>query len=233
MEAIREMRTRIFKSLEKGIMWTIRSLKNPTYQIVLGVVIIIYTAFLEQDRESVLSLLMGNPIGRLLILGLLALLAVASPPVAIVFAVLIVMSTVGKSTEAFHSCGCQGCGLQNCICRQQTLNHLGSIDYDDEGFEDTTEKKTDKKTEDKTEKITGNSPKKDDTKETEQKASALQNIADRLHKLIPTSLPGLSRSDDKKEKEGFYNGEDLDDEFDSVNHELVSGFSKEPSFHSV
>lgn len=205
-------------------MWTIRSLKNPTYQIVLGVVIIIYTAFLEQDRESVLSLLMGNPIGRLLILGLLALLAVASPPVAIVFAVLIVMSTVGKSTEAFHGCDCQVCRLQNYICRQQTLNHLGSIDYDDEGFEEKTDKETEEKT-DKTEK--------DDAKETEQKASALQDIADRLHKLIPTSLPGLSRSDEKKEKEGFYNGEDLDDEFDSINHELVSGFSKEPSFHSV
>jgi len=110
MDAINGMRRRIFKSLEGLVNWTTKSLKNPTYQFIIGAVIVVYTAFLEKDTESVLSLAMRNPLGRLGVLAVLSLLAVSSPALAILFAVLVVMSAVGKSSEGFWADPNGGCG---------------------------------------------------------------------------------------------------------------------------
>jgi len=110
MDAINGMRRRIFKSLEGLVKWTTKSLKNPTYQFIIGAVIVVYTAFLEKDTESVLSLAMRNPLGRLGVLAVLSLLAVSSPALAILFAVLVVMSAVGKSSEGFWADPNGGCG---------------------------------------------------------------------------------------------------------------------------
>jgi len=204
MEAVDGMRRRIFKSLEGLVKWTTKSLKNPTYQFVIGAVIVVYTAFLEKDAESVLSLAMRNPLGRLGVLAVLALLAVSSPALAILFSVLVVMSTVGKSTEGFWSSPYEGgCG---------------------EGFEDAKKEEDAKKDEDSKKdedaKKDEGTKKDEDAKkdDTEQKTSALQNIASNLQSMMASAT-----SSAKTTKEGFF-----------VTHDLVGGYDKDKNrFHSL
>lgn len=83
----------------KGVETIVSSIESPTVQIVLGVILVVYTSFLESDRESVLSVLMTNPLGRTLVLSLLAILSMASPPVGILFGVLISMSSFRRGGD--------------------------------------------------------------------------------------------------------------------------------------
>jgi hypothetical protein len=83
----------------KGVETIVSSIENPTVQIVLGTILVVYTSFLESDRESVLSVLMTNPLGRTLVLSFLAILSMASPPIGILFGVLISMSSFRKGGD--------------------------------------------------------------------------------------------------------------------------------------
>lgn len=89
---VTQMIGRMTNTAENTAKVLVKSLGQTPVQIVLGMIIAVYIAFLESDKESLLSILMNNPMGRLLVMGFLAVLAVSAPPVAIMFAVLVVMS---------------------------------------------------------------------------------------------------------------------------------------------
>jgi len=232
MDAINGMRRRIFKSLEGLVKWTTKSLKNPTYQFIIGAVIVVYTAFLEKDTESVLSLAMRNPLGRLGVLAVLSLLAVSSPALAILFAVLVVMSAVGKSSEGFWADPNGGCG-------------------GGEGFEDAKksgegeEKKSGETNVPPADKQSGGGgkgepgvpPKNGDDEDAKKKEGArgnlgspgggkgepgvppstLQSIASNLQSMMASAT-----SSTKALKEGFFS------------HDLVGGYDKDKNrFHSL
>lgn len=78
-----------------------KALATPTVQYAIGAILVLYITFLESDTESVLSLAMTNPLGRLLILLLLLLLVSVSVPLGILFTILIVMSCSNR--ENFES----------------------------------------------------------------------------------------------------------------------------------
>ena len=173
MEAISGLRRRIFKSLEGLVHWTTKSLRNPQYQLIIGAVIVVYTAFLESDRESVLSIAMRNPLGRLGILSVLALLAVSAPPLAILFAVLVVLSSAGRLGEGFWA--------------EPSASSLESADdvpdYTHGQIDAFTDESNDAKKDSNGEndKSSEQDDKKDDT---ETKASALQDIASKLQGML-------------------------------------------------
>lgn len=96
---VSKMVERMSKTASKTSKMLVKSIGQTPVQIVLGLVIAIYIAFLESDKESLLSVLMNNPMGRLVVMGFLAVLAVAAPPVAILFAVLVVMSYSRSDAE--------------------------------------------------------------------------------------------------------------------------------------
>ena len=98
-DVVMKMIKRVLASTGKTSKMVVKSLGQTSVQLVLGAILIVYTAFLESEKERLLSILMTNPIGRVAILAFLALLAVASPPVAILFAVLVVMSYTKESLE--------------------------------------------------------------------------------------------------------------------------------------
>lgn len=98
-KVVNSMIGRMTKTAESTAKMLVKSLGQTPVQIVLGMVIVVYIAFLESDKESMLSVLMNNPMGRLIVMGFLAVLAVASPPVAVLFAVLVVMSYARSDAE--------------------------------------------------------------------------------------------------------------------------------------
>lgn len=214
MDAITGMRRRIFKSLEGLVKWTTKSLKNPTYQFIIGAVIVVYTAFLEKDTESVLSLAMRNPLGRLGVLAVLSLLAVSSPALAILFAVLVVMSAVGKSSEGFWADPNGGCGYG-------------------EGFEDAKKSGEDdeKKPVEGEEKKSGETDVPPEDKKSGEggkgepgvSPSTLQSIASNLQSMMASAT-----SSTKALKEGFFGNDAI------VSHDLVGGYDKDKNrFHSL
>lgn len=73
-----------------------KALANPTVQYAIGAILVLYITFLESDTESVLSVAMTNPLGRLLVLLVLLLLVSVSVPLGILFAILIVMSCTNR-----------------------------------------------------------------------------------------------------------------------------------------
>lgn len=78
-----------------------KALSNPTVQYAIGAILVLYITFLESETESILSVAMTNPLGRLLVLLLLLLLVSVSVPLGILFAILIVMSCANR--ENFES----------------------------------------------------------------------------------------------------------------------------------
>jgi hypothetical protein len=78
-----------------------KALDNPMVQYAIGAILVLYITFLESESESVLSLAMANPLGRLMVLLLLLLLVNVNVPLGILFAILIVMSCVNR--ENFES----------------------------------------------------------------------------------------------------------------------------------
>lgn len=96
---VNNMLGRMTKTAEDTSKMLVKSLGQTPVQIVLGMILVVYIAFLESEKESMLSILMNNPMGRLLVMGFLAILAVAAPPVAILFAVLVVMSYSRSDAE--------------------------------------------------------------------------------------------------------------------------------------
>ena len=78
-----------------------KALVNPTVQYAIGAILVLYITFLESETESVLSIAMTNPLGRLLVLLVLLLLVGVSVPLGILFAILIVMSCTNR--ENFES----------------------------------------------------------------------------------------------------------------------------------
>lgn len=73
-----------------------KALANPTVQYAIGAILVLYITFLESDTESVLSVAMSNPLGRLLVLFVLLLLVSVSVPLGILFTILIVMSCANQ-----------------------------------------------------------------------------------------------------------------------------------------
>jgi hypothetical protein len=94
---VNKMFGRFFKTGESVVSQTLKSLKNPTIQMVIGGILILYISFLESETDSVLSLFMMNPLGRLLVLLLLVFIAYVNVPLGLLFAILIVMSCANKS----------------------------------------------------------------------------------------------------------------------------------------
>lgn len=79
----------------------LKALAIPTVQYAIGAILVLYITFLESENDSVLSIAMTNPLGRLLILLFLLLLTSVSVPLGILFAVLVVMSCANR--EGFQS----------------------------------------------------------------------------------------------------------------------------------
>lgn len=98
--AVSQMTNRFYKTIMDVVKTLTKSLGQTPVQIVLGLIIVFYTAFLESDKESLISILMDNAMGRVIVLGFLSLLAISAPPVAILFAVLVVMSYSRSETIA-------------------------------------------------------------------------------------------------------------------------------------
>jgi len=87
------------------------ALKSSTVQMIIGAVLILYVSFLESESESVLSLALSNPLGRIVILLLLVVLTYANPVLGVLFVVLIVMSfvsvgSVSPFTDSGSGSGC-------------------------------------------------------------------------------------------------------------------------------
>lgn len=85
------------------------ALKSSTVQMILGAVLILYVSFLESESESVLSLALSNPLGRIVILLLLVVLTYANPVLGILFVVLIVMSFVSVGSVSGFANSTSGC----------------------------------------------------------------------------------------------------------------------------
>jgi hypothetical protein len=78
-----------------------KALSKPMVQYAIGSILILYITFLESESESILSVAMTNPLGRLLVLLVLLLLVSVSVPIGILFAILVVMSCTNR--ENFES----------------------------------------------------------------------------------------------------------------------------------
>ena len=85
------------------------ALKSSTVQMILGAVLILYISFLESESESVLSLALANPLGRIVILLLLVVLTYANPVLGVLFVVLIVMSFVSVGAVSGFADSGSGC----------------------------------------------------------------------------------------------------------------------------
>jgi hypothetical protein len=85
------------------------ALKSSTVQMILGAVLILYISFLESESDSVLSLALSNPLGRIIILLLLVVLAYANPVLGVLFVVLIVMSFVSVGSVSGFADSGSGC----------------------------------------------------------------------------------------------------------------------------
>jgi len=85
------------------------ALKSSTVQMILGAVLILYVSFLESESESVLSLALANPLGRIVILLLLVVLTYANPVLGVLFVVLIVMSFVSVGSVSGSADSGSGC----------------------------------------------------------------------------------------------------------------------------
>lgn len=77
-----------------------KALAIPTVQYAIGAILVLYMTFLESENDSVLSVAMMNPLGRLLVLLFLLLLTSVSVPLGILFAVLVVMSSANRENFA-------------------------------------------------------------------------------------------------------------------------------------
>lgn len=102
------------------------ALKSSTVQMILGAVLILYVSFLESESESVLSLALANPLGRIVILLLLVVLTYANPVLGVLFVVLVVMSFVSVGTASGFTNSGSGCSA--------SLSMMPS-----EGFQNTSE----------------------------------------------------------------------------------------------
>ena len=85
------------------------ALKSSTVQMILGAVLILYVSFLESESESVLSLALANPLGRIVVLLLLVVLTYANPVLGVLFVVLIVMSFVSVGSVSGFADSGPGC----------------------------------------------------------------------------------------------------------------------------
>ena len=85
------------------------ALKSSTVQMILGAVLILYVSFLESESESVLSLALANPLGRIVVLLLLVVLTYANPVLGVLFVVLIVMSFVSVGSVSGFADSGSGC----------------------------------------------------------------------------------------------------------------------------
>jgi hypothetical protein len=85
------------------------ALKSSTVQMILGAVLILYVSFLESESESVLSLALSNPLGRIVVLLLLVVLTYANPVLGVLFVVLIVMSFVSVGSVSGFTNSTSGC----------------------------------------------------------------------------------------------------------------------------
>jgi len=72
-------------------------LKNANIQVVIGVVLVLYIAFIESSHDSVLRYFLTNPIGKIIVLCIAVLLAIVSPGLAILFTIFILISMPGHS----------------------------------------------------------------------------------------------------------------------------------------
>jgi hypothetical protein len=68
------------------------TLKNSNIQVVIGVVLVLYIAFIESSHDSVLRYFLTNPIGKIIVLCIAVLLAIVSPGLAILFTIFILIS---------------------------------------------------------------------------------------------------------------------------------------------
>lgn len=130
---------RMTKTANSSVKMLVKSLGQTSVQFVLGMVIAVYVAFLETDKESLLSVFMSNPMGRLFVLGFLAVLAVAAPPVAVLFAVLVVMSYT-KTGMGIHK---EGFWTDNTKEDDESSKDSVKIDEDKKEEDKTPEKHTD------------------------------------------------------------------------------------------
>jgi hypothetical protein len=73
------------------------TLKNANIQVVIGVVLVLYIAFIESSHDSVLRYFLTNPIGKIIVLCIAVLLAIVSPGLAILFTIFILISMPGHS----------------------------------------------------------------------------------------------------------------------------------------
>jgi len=180
---------RMMKTANSTVKMLVKSIGQTPVQLVLGMVIVVYIAFLESDKESVLSILMSNPMGRLLILGFLSLLAIAAPPVAVLFAVLIVMSYSRSDTEM--------------VLRQEKGNHQEGFWVDDASDSKDTDK------EDAGDDDTKDS---DKSKNSSMKSSEHADLLNQLTSAMKTLSPAAaSKSSDEgfgPMYEGAYNPDD-------------------------
>jgi hypothetical protein len=73
------------------------TLKNSNIQVVIGVVLVLYIAFIESSHDSVLRYFLTNPIGKIIVLCIAVLLAIVSPGLAILFTIFILISMPSHS----------------------------------------------------------------------------------------------------------------------------------------
>jgi hypothetical protein len=109
MKQVDKMFSRLSGAGKDILAATKDALKSSTVQMILGAVLILYVSFLESESESVLSLALSNPLGRIMILLLLVVLTYSNPILGVLFVVLIVMSfvSVGSvSPFADYGSGC-------------------------------------------------------------------------------------------------------------------------------
>jgi len=98
------MNTIIKQSVQslKDLSKTLES--NPMIVNGLAIALLVYVAFVEDERDSMLHRLMNNMLGRLLVLIILVALTSLSPVLGVLFGVLVVLSSsYGRRGEGFTS----------------------------------------------------------------------------------------------------------------------------------
>jgi hypothetical protein len=73
------------------------TLRNANIQVIIGVVLVLYIAFIESSHDSVLRYFLTNPIGKIIVLCVAVLLAIVSPGLAILFTIFILISMPSHS----------------------------------------------------------------------------------------------------------------------------------------
>jgi hypothetical protein len=93
--------TKSFGGVQKASSGLIKgatdTLKNANIQVIIGVVLVLYIAFIETSHDSVLRYFLTNPIGKIIVLCIAVLLAIVSPGLAILFTIFILISMPGYS----------------------------------------------------------------------------------------------------------------------------------------